>query len=118
VAYDAIAGDWEAGIGTVASGSPNTLARTVVLASSNSGSLVNFLTAPVISNQPAAQLYNSLIGATPGELLVSQANAAPAYAPFLFADTTNHRLGIGTNTPTVPLSVNGTSQPLLPTVGP
>ena len=34
--------NWECGLGTVTTGSPNTLARTTVLASSNSGSLVNF----------------------------------------------------------------------------
>lgn len=34
--------DWEIGLGTVASGSPDTLARTTVLASSNSGSAVNW----------------------------------------------------------------------------
>ena len=33
--------DWETGIGTVTSGSPNTLSRTTVLASSNSGSLIS-----------------------------------------------------------------------------
>jgi hypothetical protein len=46
--------DWEVGIGTVTVGSPSTLARTAILASSNSGSAVDwvagtktlFLTAP------------------------------------------------------------------------
>lgn len=37
-----VPGDWEVGIGTVTSGSPDTLSRTTVYASSNSGSLVNF----------------------------------------------------------------------------
>jgi hypothetical protein len=39
--YDPLAPAWEVGIGTVTSGSPNTLSRTTVLSSSNSGSLVN-----------------------------------------------------------------------------
>lgn len=39
---DVIAGAWEVGIGTVTAGTPNTLARTTVLSSSNSGALVNF----------------------------------------------------------------------------
>jgi hypothetical protein len=39
--YDPIAPAWEVGIGTVTSGTPNTLSRTTVLSSSNSGSLVN-----------------------------------------------------------------------------
>ena len=34
--------EWEVGIGTLASGSPWTLARTAVMASSNAGALVNF----------------------------------------------------------------------------
>ena len=38
---DTQAGTWEVGIGTYAS-SGNTLARTTILASSNSGSIVNF----------------------------------------------------------------------------
>ena len=36
--------NWEVGIGTVTSGGTNTLARTTILASSNSGSIVNFST--------------------------------------------------------------------------
>lgn len=34
--------NWEVGLGTVTSGSPDTLSRDSVLASSNSGNLVNF----------------------------------------------------------------------------
>ena len=36
------ANEWEAGIGTVTDAAPDTLSRTTVLASSNSGSLVSF----------------------------------------------------------------------------
>jgi len=36
------ANEWEVGIGTVTSGSPDTLSRTTVLASSNAGALVSF----------------------------------------------------------------------------
>lgn len=39
---DIARGDWEVGIGTVTSGSPDTLARTTILASSNGGSAVDF----------------------------------------------------------------------------
>ncbi len=44
VIYYCIAGttEWEVGIGTLTSGSPWTLSRDTVLASSNSGALVNF----------------------------------------------------------------------------
>lgn len=34
--------EWEVGVGTVTSGSPDTLSRTTILASSNSGNAVNF----------------------------------------------------------------------------
>lgn len=36
------ANEWEVGIGTVTSGTPDTLARTTIIASSNSGDAVNF----------------------------------------------------------------------------
>jgi len=36
--------DWEVGVGTVTSGTPNTLSRTTVLSSSNGGALVNWVT--------------------------------------------------------------------------
>ena len=36
------ASEWEVGIGTATSGTPDTLTREVVLGSSNSGALVNF----------------------------------------------------------------------------
>lgn len=39
---DAVGQAWEVGIGTVTAGSPDTLSRTTVLASSNAGALVNF----------------------------------------------------------------------------
>src|SRR5690242_18913370 len=35
-------GEWETGIGTVTDGTPDTLARTTVLASSNAGAAVSF----------------------------------------------------------------------------
>ena len=48
-------GDWEVGIGTVTSGSPDTLSRGTVLESSNSDNLVNFGAGQkiVICTQPA-----------------------------------------------------------------
>ena len=52
---DSATGDWEVGIGTVTSGSPNTLSRDTVLESSNSDNLVNFGAGQklVICTQPA-----------------------------------------------------------------
>lgn len=47
--------DWEVGQGTFTTGSPNTLSRDTVLASSNSGSLVNLSgTSTVFCDAPAA----------------------------------------------------------------
>jgi hypothetical protein len=47
--------DWEVGIGTVTSGSPNTLSRSTILASSNSGSAINLSgTSTVFGDVPAA----------------------------------------------------------------
>jgi len=40
--YDTVAYAWEVGIGTYTSGSPGTLSRTTILASTNSGSAVSF----------------------------------------------------------------------------
>jgi len=50
-------GAWEVGLGTFATGTPNTLARTTVLASSNSGSAVNLTAgdADVFITQPAGK---------------------------------------------------------------
>lgn len=47
--------DWEVGQGTFTAGSPNTLSRDTVLASSNSGNLVNLTgTSVVFCDAPAA----------------------------------------------------------------
>jgi hypothetical protein len=52
--------DWEIGIGTVASGSPNTLARTTILKSSNSGSAISLSgTSAVICSMPAEYMVNA-----------------------------------------------------------
>ena len=63
---DSSAGDWEVGLGTYTS-SGTTLARTTVLASSNSGSLVNFGagTKQVFVTYPASQ-YGNVVGAASG----------------------------------------------------
>lgn len=61
--YAAFAGsEWEVGIGLITSGSPDTLTRARVLASSNAGALVNFSAGSkdVWSDLPAS-LINSFI---------------------------------------------------------
>lgn len=58
--YTIIAGngtDWEVGLGTVTSGSPNTLSRDVILASSNSNAAVSLTgTSTVFADAPAQLL--------------------------------------------------------------
>ena len=46
--------DWEIGLGTVTDATPDTLARTRIIASSNGGSAVNFGTAPTVYCAPLA----------------------------------------------------------------
>ena len=61
-----VSGEWEVGIGTYTT-SGNTLSRTTVLASSNSGSLVNFVTGTkdVFVTQPAERaVYVDSAGTT------------------------------------------------------
>jgi hypothetical protein len=72
--------DWEVGIGTVTSGSPNTLSRDIVLASSNSGSLVSLTgTSTVFGDAPAAFLaYGS--GLFAGLLGSQESSAQPPSA--------------------------------------
>jgi hypothetical protein len=50
--------NWEVGYGAFTAGSPNTLARSTVLSSSNSNALVNFITPPaaVFCTLPAAKV--------------------------------------------------------------
>jgi hypothetical protein len=53
--------DWETGVGTVTSGSPNTLSRSSILASSNSNAAINLSgTSIVFLTEPAAALKNRL----------------------------------------------------------
>ena len=60
------AGEWEVGIGTVTSGSPDTLSRTTVISSSNSDSLVNFSagTKNVFCTLPAKRTISPVMTAT------------------------------------------------------
>ena len=60
-------GEWEVGIGTVTSGSPDTLSRTTVISSSNSDSLVIFSagTKNVFCTLPAKKTISPVMDATP-----------------------------------------------------
>jgi hypothetical protein len=53
------AGEWEVGRGTITSGSPDTLSRTTIFASSNAGSAVNFSagTKTVAGIIPASKIW-------------------------------------------------------------
>jgi hypothetical protein len=91
--YYTIAGqtgsEWEVGIGTYTS-SGTTLARTTVLASSNSGSLVSFSagTKDVFVTQPAeVTVVSSNNAGTAGQLLVSNGTGvAPSWQTSTAAD--------------------------------
>lgn len=89
-AYDAVAGDWEVGIGTYSTTGP-TLARTTILSSSNGGSIVSFGagTKNVFSTYPSERgvwasgtdvvfSNGSLVGAT--SLNITGATAATSVA--------------------------------------
>lgn len=64
---------WEVGIGTVTAGSPNTLSRTTILASSNSGSTISLSgTSTVFGDAPAALLSILANGTTgSGEVVLA-----------------------------------------------
>lgn len=52
--------DWETGVGTVTTGTPSTLSRTTIFASSNSGSAISLTgISTVFGNAPAALLGNA-----------------------------------------------------------
>ena len=121
---------WEVGIGTYSSTGP-TLARTTVLASSNSGSLVDFSTGTkdVFVTYPAEEAVyqdgstikagTAILGVTNGGTgtntaftsgSVVFAGASGVYSQDnanLFWDNTNDRLGIGTSSPAYKLTVSG-----------
>ncbi len=60
------AGEWEVGIGTVTSGSPDTLSRTTIISSSNSDALVTFSagTKNVFCTLPAKRTISPVMTAT------------------------------------------------------
>lgn len=66
-------GEWEVGIGTYTSGAPSTLARTTILASSNSGSAVNFSagTKDVFCDYPAKRAVVGGMGYIENDATVS-----------------------------------------------
>ncbi|HJQ86068.1 MAG TPA: hypothetical protein VJ820_01200 [Propionibacteriaceae bacterium] len=99
---------WEIGVGTVAAGSPPTLARTEILKSSNSDNAVNwtagakdiFVTAPaalldqyVTNGQDGLELVSTDAGATQGPLFSLYRNSDTAIAndvgPALTLDANN-----------------------------
>jgi hypothetical protein len=59
-------GEWEVGIGTVTSGSPDTLSRDTIISSSNTDSAVNFSagTKNVFCTMPATKTISPVMDAT------------------------------------------------------
>ena len=79
--------DWEIGVGTVTAGSPNTLSRDTVLASSNGGLLVNWVTGTrnVFCNIPSSKM---VFGDDNGNVAIgSAALATTATDGFLYVPT-------------------------------
>jgi len=76
-AYDGNS-NWEVGLGTVTSGSPNTLSRNTIYASSNAGAAVNFTTAPTVWCDYPAGKATALTNPTPtaGGVLYGTGSAA------------------------------------------
>lgn len=77
--YDPTAYIWEVGSGTVTSGSPNTLSRTTIFASSNSGSAITllgnsvnvFCTLPAEATPTTSTITNTEYTATSGQTVFS-----------------------------------------------
>jgi hypothetical protein len=85
--YCILSGDnlnWETGIGTVTSGTPNTLSRSIILSSSNSNAAVSLTgTSTVFLTEPATALRNRL--------------ASPVVAPTAAANWTQRNFGGATS---------------------
>lgn len=129
--------EWEVGIGTVGT---NTLARTTVLASSNSGSLVDFTAGnkDVFVTYPAEKSVNedasgnvtltgnlnvdgnTVLGNGSGDTLtitgtaVSTPNSLNFDSNTFYIDASNNRIGIGNAAPTVSLTITAVDAMLIP----
>jgi len=107
--YDSTSYSWEVGIGTVTSGTPNTLSRTTVLSSSNSGSLVSFSTSDTLTVFSTYPTERAIYGDVNKNVAVN--NLSPGYTAVattggtttLTATATYLQNFTGTNTQTVKL---------------
>ena len=84
------ANEWEVGIGTVTSGSPDTLSRTTTLSSSNSGSAVTFSsgTKTCLCVVPAGRMFDVALSKSVPPT-VSDDNTAGYFQGCRWIDTTN-----------------------------
>jgi hypothetical protein len=84
------ADEWEVGVGTVTDASPDTLSRTTILASSNSGSAVSLSsgTKDVFVTVPASKVVQIGDGVVSGEPTIDL-KVAPYNAPSLRVERTN-----------------------------
>lgn len=98
--------NWEVGIGTVTSGSPNTLSRTTILASSNSGAAITLAgTSTVFGDAPAALMNGTTKTASASAALSWTGLSVGIYSLFInnlvMTGTCNLLLQFGTgSTPT------------------
>ena len=73
------ADEWEVGVGTITDASPDTLARSSIISSSNSGAAVDFAagTKDVFCTFPASKTMDMTL-TTAGDILYTSANNPPA----------------------------------------
>ena len=93
------ASEWEVGLGTVTDASPDTLARTTILSSSNSGSAVDFSsgTKDVFNTYPAEKSVVIHPNATPagsGLAFWSDEDNAISHSPYMIWDSGNRTLSV------------------------
>jgi hypothetical protein len=104
--------DWEVGLGTVTDGSPDTLSRTTILASSNGGSAVNFGagTKNVFCTLPASRMFLvesktfQSVGAVGDDTIYLS-----KYMPYAGSIASLQDLATSSGTVTLTVKINGTN---------
>ena len=94
---DANGSAWEVGIGTITDGSPDTLARTTILASSNSGSVISLTTGShtVFGTYPAGK---AIFLDANGVLTLSKSHSCPLHNDnYRYATVTSSNVAVFAN---------------------
>lgn len=101
--------DWEVGLGTVTSGSPNTLSRTTILASTNANAAINLGgTSTVFCTSPAAALAPNVAVPTQNNTgfttTVGTATPANAWTGISLTGSGTNICGVSKTAPSTPYS--------------